>query len=95
MSENSKQVEREIRHAATKRNLDLRLEKNRFAVAHKAAHSASELGTLEEWYVACYPDLNTGLTRVHDLARTTATSTHPEVYVLDVIGGECLAVQFI
>jgi hypothetical protein len=36
MSENSKQVETEIRHAATKRGRDLRLGKNRFAVANQA-----------------------------------------------------------
>ena len=95
MSERSKQVERAIREAATKRNLDLRLEQNRFVVAQKADHNANELGTLEEWYVACYPDLNTGLIRAHGLARTAARSTSPEVYILDGIQGECFVVQFI
>jgi len=95
MSDTSKQVEAAIRQAASKRGLDLMVDRNRFAVAHEAAHNANGLGSIEDWYVRCYPDLQTALQMAHILAIEAIKWIHHEVYVLDCVAGTCCELRIL
>ena len=95
MSDSPKQVEDAIRRAARNRSYDLTLDENRFAVACKANHNANELGSIAEWYVDCYPNLQTALTKSYILALQANGSASREVYVLDCVQGQCCALHFL